>query len=332
MSSSICFLGASTATSLRYSAFSWPLTCSTTAWISDFGDPGALHAHGLGRAHGQEERVALAHQLFGAGLVEHHAGVGDRGGRERHAGGHVGLDQAGDDVDRRALGGQHQVDAGGTGQLGDAHDRVLDVARGDHHQVGELVDDDQKVRVGLQDPLGARGRHDLAVLHGLVEVVDVLEAEVGEVVVAGVHLLDHPLQRLGGLLGVGDDGGDQVRHALVGGELHALGVDHDHADLVGGGAHQDRGDHRVHEARLARAGGAGHQQVRHLGEVGDDEAALDVLADADDHRVVGLAGVVAAQHVAERPRFPGPRWGSRCRSRTCPGSGDRMRTSEEATA
>ena len=48
------------------------------------------------------------------------------------------------------LGREHQVDAGGAGELGDADDRVLDVARGDHHQVGELVDDDQQVRVGRE--------------------------------------------------------------------------------------------------------------------------------------------------------------------------------------
>ena len=36
---------------------------------------------------------------------------------------------------------------------GDAHDRLLDVARGDHHQVGELVDDDEKIGVGRRLPL-----------------------------------------------------------------------------------------------------------------------------------------------------------------------------------
>ncbi len=63
--------------------------------------------------------------------------------------------------------------------------------------------------------LGARQRLDLARAHGLVEVVDVLVAEHREVVVARVHLLDDPLERLRGLLGVGDDGRDEVRDALV---------------------------------------------------------------------------------------------------------------------
>ena len=57
--------------------------------------------------------------------------------------GDVGLDDAGDDVDGGALGGQHQVDADGPGHLGDAHDRVLDVAGRHHHQVVQLVHHDE---------------------------------------------------------------------------------------------------------------------------------------------------------------------------------------------
>ena len=66
------------------------------------GHPGALHAHRLGRAHRQEQPVTLADQLLRARLVEDDPAVGQRRGRERQPGRHVGLDQAGDDVDRRA--------------------------------------------------------------------------------------------------------------------------------------------------------------------------------------------------------------------------------------
>src|SRR5690606_5574320 len=143
---------------------------------------------GLVGAHRQEESVALADQLLGAGLVEDDPGVGERGGGEGEPGGHVRLDETGDDVHRRALGGQHQVDAGRSRELGDAHDGVHDVPRGDHHQVGQLVDDDQQIRVRLEFPLAALGRLDLALAHGAVEVVDVPVAVGGEVVVAQVHL------------------------------------------------------------------------------------------------------------------------------------------------
>src|SRR5690606_10681409 len=109
--------------------------------------------------------------------------------------------------------GQHQVDAGRAGQLGDPHHRVLDVARGHHHQVGQLVHDDQQVGVGLVLPLAARRGGELALAHRRVEVVHVPVAGGRQVVVAAVHLADHPLQRVGGLLRAGDDRGDQVRDA-----------------------------------------------------------------------------------------------------------------------
>ena len=84
-----------------------------------FADPGTLNTHGLGGTGGQVEGVALADELFGAGLVEDRARVGQRGGREREARGDVGLDEAGDDVDRGALSGQDQVDAGSARELRD---------------------------------------------------------------------------------------------------------------------------------------------------------------------------------------------------------------------
>jgi len=49
-------------------------------------------------------------------------------------------------------------------------------------------------------------------------------------------------------------------------ELYSFRVDEDEADLVGGGSHQDRGDHRV-DARRLPAPVPCDQQVWHLGEV-----------------------------------------------------------------
>ncbi len=132
-----------------------------------------------------------------------------------------------------------------------------------------------------------------------VEVVDVADLVGLHVLVALLHLLHQPGQRGGGLLRLGDDRRDQVRDALVRGELHHLGVDEDHPDLVGRGPREQRDQHRVDEARLAGAGGARDEQVRHLGQVGAQEVALDVLAEPDHHRVLLGAGGAAAQHVAE---------------------------------
>ena len=92
---------------------------------------------------------------------------------------------------------------------------------------------------------------------------------------------------------------DEVRMLLV----DPKRVDHQHPDLVRGGPHQHRGDHGIHEARLARPGRAGHQQVRRLGEVGHHEATLDVLAQADGHRMMIIARLGRAQHVAQGHDF-----------------------------
>ena len=139
----------------------------------------------------------------------------------------------------------------------------------------------------------------LARAHGFVEVLDVAESEELQVVVARVHLLDHPFERLCGLLRIGDDRCEQVRDARIRAQLHALGIDHDQAHLLGRGTHDDRHEHRIDEARLSGAGGARHQQVRHLGQVGGDEMALHVLADAGEHGVRVIHRLVGAQHVAE---------------------------------
>src|SRR5690606_13065647 len=201
-------------------------------------------------------------------------------------GGHVGFDEAGDHVHAGTLGRQHQVDPGGAGQLGDADDSVLHVAGSDHHEVGELVDDDEQVGVGLVAAVAARGRGELPGPHCSVEVVNVPEPGGGQVVVPAVHLPHDPLQGVRGLLGVGDDGGDEVRDALVHGELDPFRVDEDEADLVGQGPHHDRRDEPVDAGGLARAGGSGDEDVRHAGEVGDDVVPLHILAEADQHGVV----------------------------------------------
>ena len=102
----------------------------------------AMHAR---RSRRQVEHVAASQQRFGAIGVENGARVDLGRHAERNAGREVGLDQAGDDVDRRPLRRQHQVNADGARHLRQARDRFFDVARVEHHQVGQLVDDDDDV-------------------------------------------------------------------------------------------------------------------------------------------------------------------------------------------
>ena len=192
------------------------------------------------------------------------------------------------------------MDSRRTSELRDAHDGVFDIARGDHHEVGEFVDDNEQVRVRPQCAFRAGKRREFAVGHGLIEVVDVTEAERVQIVVAHVHFFDNPLQRFGGLLGIRDDGRDEVRNALIRRELDALGVDKNKANLGGSRSHQDRGNHRVDERRLTGARCTRDEKVGHFGEVGDDELPLNVFANPNRHWVVCRDCLRGTQDVTER--------------------------------
>ena len=110
------------------------------------GHEGPLEALEPGRADRPEQHVALSEQGLGAALVEDHARIDLRGDRERDASRDVHLDRPGDHVGRRPLGRQHQMDPDCPRLLREANDRVLDLRRGDHHQVRQLVDHAEDVR------------------------------------------------------------------------------------------------------------------------------------------------------------------------------------------
>ena len=131
---------------------------------------------------------------------------------------------------------------------------LLDVAGRHHHQVVELVDDDDDVRqplerrpvgsVALGGPSQPSSRRpwpaELAAVERGVVAGDVAEADLEQQVVAALHLLHRPPQRVGRLLRVGDRLREQVGQPVVLAHLDLLGVDEDQAHLVGRGAHEHR--------------------------------------------------------------------------------------------
>src|SRR5439155_11828962 len=92
------------------------------------GDERAVQALDARRAGREEEQVPLAEQALRAARVEDGARVDARGHLKGDAGREVRLDEAGNDVDRRALRGEDQMDACGPRLLGEARDRLLDLA------------------------------------------------------------------------------------------------------------------------------------------------------------------------------------------------------------
>ena len=268
-------------------------------------DVRALDALQLRRAHRREQHVPCAQQRLGAVVVQDHTRVGLRGDGERDPRRDVRLDHPRDHVHPRALRGQHQVDPHRARLLRQPDDRVLDVGGRHHHQVGELVDHAQHVGQRRLAALGPRP----------VELGQRPRARQRHQSVTLLHLAHEIAQGVGRHARAGDDRREQVRDRLVVGELDLLGVDQDQPHLVRRGAQQDRGEHRVHAAGLARAGGAGHQDVGHLRQVRADRPARHVLA-------LSAATSRPAGPGRRRPGGPsaGGGWAPPRRPPACPGS------------
>ncbi|MNF85650.1 hypothetical protein D3C84_680560 [compost metagenome] len=90
-----------------------------------------------------------------------------------------------------------------------------------------------------------------------------------------------------------------MRDPLVDRELQHLGIDHDEAQILRRRLVEHGDDHGVDPHRFTGAGGTGHQQVRHLGEVHHHGLPCDVLAQAHGQGVAAVAEVVAVESLAQ---------------------------------
>ena len=159
-------------------------------------------AAGAGR---QKEHIAAAQQRFSSVGVEDGPRIHLGGQAEADAGGNVGLDKAGNHVHAGPLRSQDEMNAHGARHLRQARDGFLNVGAVQHHQVGQLVDDDDDVRQRLLlFALVKERRHDA--LEELVVLVDVAHAARGQQLEPALHLADGVAQGVGGQLGLGDDG------------------------------------------------------------------------------------------------------------------------------
>ena len=232
--------------------------------------------------------------------------------------GKIRLDRAGNDVDRGSLRRQDHMQAGGARHLRETLHGAFDVLAGDHHQVGHLVHDHHDERQRLEVELlvlvdrfaaflvvaGMDGARELLAFalrlgHARVVAVDVAHAELRHLLVALLHLAHGPFERDHRLLRIGDHRREQVRDAVVDGELEHLRVDHDQPALFRPQPVEQAQDHGVDGDRLAGAGGAGDQQMRHAREIDDDRFAADGLAEAERQFRGRVDVVVAGELLAQ---------------------------------
>ena len=216
--------------------------------------------------------------------------------------GKFALIKSGDDVDRRPLRCQHQVNADRARHLRQPRDRRFDVRPVQHHQVGQLVDDDDDV--GQRPRLAAffeqAGR---ARLEQLVVLIDVADALFRQHLQAALHLAHRVAQRVRRQLGLGDDGRVQMRNAFVVAQLQPLGIDQDQPHFFRRRLVQHRHDEGVDGDALARSGRAGDQQVRHGVQVGGDDAAVDVLAQRQRQLRLRAQKLLRLDHLAQPDGF-----------------------------
>ena len=99
-------------------------------------------------------------------------------------------------------------------ELGDADNRSLDVLASHHHEIGELVDDDDEIR--------HLGRRIVVMLEYsrrllLIERRDLADPQALKHLEAPLHFGHRPLQGARRLLGLRHDGNIQVRQPIVAG-------------------------------------------------------------------------------------------------------------------
>lgn len=189
-----------------------------------------MDTEGFGGVNGEEKHVAFADQVFGADGIEDSAGVDSGTDGEGDAAANVVLDRSGDDVHAGALGGNDEVDSGRPGKLGEAGDTCFDLVSALDHEIGEFVNDDNEVGKAV----GKRGFG--------VPAINIADSGFGKLIVAAVHFSDNSAKDSGGFFDIFDDGAHEVRETFEKGELNPLGVNHDHSEIFGGHAQDERHD------------------------------------------------------------------------------------------
>ncbi|CAN4031599.1 MobL relaxases, partial [Dysosmobacter welbionis] len=118
-----------------------------------------------------------------------------------------------------------------------------------------------------------------------------------------LHHLEHrPLEGTSGLFGIRHHRDQQVGNAVVGGQLHHLGIHHDKADLIRGGLVQQRHNQGVGAHGLAGSGGAGDQHVGQTLDIPHDVPAADIPSQGESHFGLVLCELPGLDHVPDQHR------------------------------
>ena len=236
-------------------------------------DERPLHTAGFGLTNREEQHIAAPQQFFGTAAVKDGTRVNLTGHRKGNTGRHIGLDDTRDNVNGRTLRSQHHMNTCRTRLLCQTADGIFYIMGCNHHQIRELVNDDDN-------------RRHLILREVIVIALHIADTFLRKLAVTLLHFLHRPVEHRSRFLGIGNHRHHQMRYAVIIGQLDHLGVHEDEFDFIRLGLKENTRYQRVNTHRLTGTRGTSHQQVRHLAQVGKNALSADIHAQA--HRKFGF--------------------------------------------
>ena len=166
------------------------------------------------------------------------------------------------------------MDTCGSGQLCQTTDRFLHFAGAYHHQIRQLVHDNDDLRHLLRCFLSFRNRHSLYFLVIPLQITDII---IGKLPITVFHLTDAPVQCSRCFLGICHYRDQQMRNAVIDTQFHDLRIHHDQFHIIRMRLVQNTHDQRINAYGLTGTGSSGDQHMRHLGNIRHHSLACDIL-------------------------------------------------------
>ena len=110
------------------------------------GNKRPLNPHGFRIADRIKEHIALAQQLFRSVHINDGSGIGTGGHIKGNPARYIGFNQAGDNINRRPLGRNNQMQPGRSGHLRQPANRILNFIGSYHHQIRQLINNNHNLR------------------------------------------------------------------------------------------------------------------------------------------------------------------------------------------
>ena len=220
-----------------------------------------------------EQHVAMTQQFLRTFHIQDDAGFQTGRNAKRNLGRNICLDQARDNIGRRSLCRDDQMDAGCTRQLCQTDDQAFDFFRSCQHKVGELIDHDDDLlhpfRAGLLFT-------DQATVKFVVITLDIVHAGHLHPHVTVIHFIHDPAQRTDCLTRIGHDFFHHVRNPVKSVELDFFRVDNDQADFRRFCPEQNGHDQRLGKDGFTGTSRTTDQKVWHCINIGSHNIAADI--------------------------------------------------------